>query len=57
MFIVDDHFIVAAGVIKRYIRGVEKIIRKPLFDDMLLITGTNHKFIESMIGIGLHDMP
>ena len=57
MFIMDDHLIAAIGKVKSDVGGVQKIIRKPLLDDMLLITGTNHKFIESIIGIGLHNMP
>ena len=54
--IVNDHLIFL-GKIKGNITAVQIIICKPFLDHLLLIPTANHKFMITIIGIQLHDMP
>ena len=45
------------GKIKSNIAVVEKIIRKPLLDDMLLVSGADDEIIEAVVRVLLHDVP
>jgi hypothetical protein len=55
--LVVDNYLVPVGKVEGYIRGMQIIIRKPFLDHMLLVACANHKFIETVGGIGLHNMP
>ena len=51
------YHIVFIAEIECNIAVMKKIIGKPFFNNMLLISRTNYKIIKSIVGISLHDMP
>ena len=53
---VYNHFVFPVGKVIGDIRGVEEIIRKILFYDMLFVARTNDEFVESIVAVKLHDM-
>ena len=56
MLVMDDQFI-SVGKIKGDIGSMEKIIRKPLFYHMLLISRADDEFLDPVLGIRLHNVP
>ena len=57
MVLVDNHLVFAVGEVICNVGGVQEIIRKILLDHMLLIPGADHKIVEAVITVELHDMP
>lgn len=57
ILIMNDCFVFSTGKIKRNIAVMQKIIRKPLLNNMLLVSCTNHKLVKSIKRIFLHYMP
>lgn len=57
MVLVDNHLVFAVGKVICNVGGVQEIICKIFLDYMLLIPGTDHKVVEAIIAIELHDMP
>jgi hypothetical protein len=43
--------------VKRYVRAVQGVIRKILFDDLLLVPRTNDEFVVTVMRIRLEYMP
>lgn len=57
MVLVDNHLVFAVGEVICNIGGVQEIIREILLDHMLLIPGADHKIVEAVMAVELHDMP
>ena len=57
MLLMNDHIILSICKIKGNITVMQEIVCKPILDDMLLVSRTNHKLVKAKIGVFLHDVP
>ena len=57
MVLVDNHLVFAVREVICNVGGMQEIICKILLDHMLLIPGADHKIVEAVIAVELHDMP
>ena len=57
MVLVNNHLVFAVGKVICNVGGVQEIICKVLLDHMLLIPGADHKIVEAVMAVELHDMP
>ena len=53
----DDHVIAAIGEIVCNVRGVQKVVRKVLLDDVLFIARADDELVETVVAVQLHDVP
>ena len=52
----NGHVVSAVAEVKGHIRGVQEIIREVLLDHVLLISGTDDKFVEPIGTVGPHNV-